>query len=716
MISLLLFAIAVTHAAVPEDTIVKTLDKSVPTLAKALNSSLPLLDQTQECECGAFTGYAVDAFKTYKNKADSCGSNTTCVDSVCQNAKTDASAKCMQFFYDSASNENKAIIDGLKTKCSAQKIDIVFGIGCNSTTTKKGFTVFAATTGNTPMYTVVKESYSGAQLVAGGRFHVTAYIDPKTKMEQSLQVVVNGSAVKLVVNFANQSLASVNNSIPCSNGFIHMLDSALVPPKSVSDTLKDLGQTALAGKFDLDSKAKVTVLVPTDNAVANFTQLGSLSTQGQGRVLETHEIQGVVYSSDLKNRSTETSLSKAPLRVHIDDGSVAFSVANQTAKSTVMKADVLTSSGVIHTINHVLVWESDPQLDPVDSIVVRPELSDFAEKILLVNATQDFKETLRKCAKCTVFAPTNDAFKGNLSGVDALAVLQYHVAKSAILSKDLKSLNRAESYLNNPAYVKLDGLSQSILITQVDDKEKKNHTYVRVQFGFPEKKEYATVVLADQKAANDTIIHEIDTILSIPANTTATATRGGFTTMVDLVTGLNLTHKLDDGYKKINNTGMKPYTLFVASNKRYNDADFEVTANTTSKVLNQATNGILSSVNLAYLANTKNKNGTRVGEAIVMLGGANYTVAFNNKSELTVGGHKVLQSNILTANGLVHVLDGVLGVENSNSSGLSAGVWAAIIVGGLAVLALLCYCFSQACKDDSTSAERRPFATLADQE
>jgi len=95
---------------------------------------------------------------------------------------------------------------------------------------------------------------------------------------------------------------------------------------------------------------------------------------------------------------------------------------------------------------------------------------------------------------------------------------------------------------------------------------------------------------------------------------------------------------------------------------------------------------------------------------ITMLSGRNVTAELKG-DDIYVAGWKVIETDILTANGVIHILEGAVGESSSSSSELSAGVLAAIIVGGVAFLGLLCYCFFMK-GEDGSDEETQPFARI----
>lgn len=131
--------------------------------------------------------------------------------------------------------------------------------------------------------------------------------------------------------------------------------------KDIVDTAVGAGQfktlTKLvtdAGLLDtLKSKGPFTVFAPTDAAFAKLP--ASLVKKITGdkelltQILTYHVIAGKVLSTDLKNGLNAKTVQGENLMVYIKGEKVKFN------KSSLVKADIGTSNGVIHVIDTVLL-------------------------------------------------------------------------------------------------------------------------------------------------------------------------------------------------------------------------------------------------------------------------------------------------------------------------------------------------------------------------
>lgn len=163
--------------------------------------------------------------------------------------------------------------------------------------------------------------------------------------------------------------------VAVSNGVVHIIDSVLTIPQSVSDTALLAGLTGLAGALvatdlveTIDTTPDVTIFAPTNSAFEQIgSALGELTPEQATAILGYHVINGsVAYSSLLENGSSVESSTGQPLNITIIDGEVFVNSAR------VVAADVLVANGVVHLIDGVLNPNSTalPNPDEDESVPV----------------------------------------------------------------------------------------------------------------------------------------------------------------------------------------------------------------------------------------------------------------------------------------------------------------------------------------------------------
>lgn len=263
----------------------------------------------------------------------------------------------------------------------------------------------------------------------------------------------------------------IATDITASNGVIHVIDSALIPPTdSVPDTQVSIVETAVAaGSFNtlvaalqatgLDStlantEDTFTVFAPTDEA---FAKLGDdtinallADPETLTDILLYHVLGGSVVNST-------TAISLAGTSVTTSNGdSVAVSVQGDELvinESIVIQADVQTSNGIIHAIDTVLL---PPAAEPVETPTAStPALAETGTLLDVARAAGNFTTLVAALEATgldgaighpgdlyTVFAPTDEAFaalgqttiNALLDDPDTLRdILLYHVIAGTVV-------------------------------------------------------------------------------------------------------------------------------------------------------------------------------------------------------------------------------------------------------------------------------------------
>lgn len=150
--------------------------------------------------------------------------------------------------------------------------------------------------------------------------------------------------------------------IECSNGVIHVIDAVIMPKDNIVETAIAEGFDTLVTAVlaaDLqgtlgDESAQFTVFAPTDAAFAklNSTYLTNLvenDTTNLTTILTYHVLADVVYSTDLSNNMSATTVEGTDIVITIVNETVYL---NDIAMVTV--ADIECSNGVIHVIDTVI--------------------------------------------------------------------------------------------------------------------------------------------------------------------------------------------------------------------------------------------------------------------------------------------------------------------------------------------------------------------------
>ncbi len=185
-----------------------------------------------------------------------------------------------------------------------------------------------------------------------------------------IQIGVSGETVTV------NGIAVTATDIEASNGVIHVIDGVLLPdamqPEAMEESLNDIVETAVAaGSFNtlaaaletaglvdtLKSEGPFTVFAPTDDAfAAALTELGItaeelLANPDLGGILTYHVVPGEVLAADvigLDGQSVAT-VNGADIVIGVEGGTVTINGIDVTT------TDILTSNGVIHILDGVLL-------------------------------------------------------------------------------------------------------------------------------------------------------------------------------------------------------------------------------------------------------------------------------------------------------------------------------------------------------------------------
>ncbi len=171
---------------------------------------------------------------------------------------------------------------------------------------------------------------------------------------REFRVTLDGGARVNGVSVAQTDIAA-------TNGVIHVLDGVLVPVRDNVDTTVGAGFSTLvqavqaAGLEDvLRGEGPFTVFAPTNEAFDDLPD-GTLEEllddpEALGRVLTYHVVSGRVFASDLEDGMEVSTVEGSTVRISLA-GTPMVNDAEITA------TDILTSNGVIHVIDAVLVPE-----------------------------------------------------------------------------------------------------------------------------------------------------------------------------------------------------------------------------------------------------------------------------------------------------------------------------------------------------------------------
>jgi uncharacterized surface protein with fasciclin (FAS1) repeats len=332
--------------------------------------------------------------------------------------------------------------------------------------------------------------------------------------------------------------------------------------------------------------------------------------------------------------TTVASANGATFGITLDGDSLMINDA------TVTRADIDASNGIIHEIDAVLTPPEDtdsvePDTGDMFSVIQADE--NFSTLTAALEATGLSTVLANTDQTYTLFAPTNAAFdalggdtvNALLADTDRLTnILLYHViSEQSIDSATAISLSGTSVASANSDLldISLDGAA-----LMIND---------------------ATVTRADINTSNG-LVHEIDTVLTPPADVDVVATLAGmpeYSTLVSLVQSADLADTLADA--------TKTYTLFAPTNDAFAALDAALLAGLA------ADEAALTTILLGHVVDgSVNASAATAldGGNVTTLSGAEWPVVVTTDGDLTVGGAEVIEADVTATNGIIHGIDAVL--------------------------------------------------------
>ena len=199
----------------------------------------------------------------------------------------------------------------------------------------------------------------------------------------------------------------------------------------------------------LKSDGPLTVFAPTDEAFAKLpkgTVQSLLKPENKAQlqaILKYHVVAGKLLAKDVTNASGAVTMNGQRLEFDSSRGKVMIDAAR------VVKPDIMTSNGVIHVIDTVMLPSSN-------NIVETASNAEKFNTLLTAAKEAGLADTLAKDGPFTVFAPTDEAFAklpaGTLESLlkpenrGKLAnILKYHVVSGRIYSTEALQVGKAHT-------------------------------------------------------------------------------------------------------------------------------------------------------------------------------------------------------------------------------------------------------------------------------
>jgi uncharacterized surface protein with fasciclin (FAS1) repeats len=373
----------------------------------------------------------------------------------------------------------------------------------------------------------------------------------------------------------------------------------------------------------LQGEGPFTLFAPSDQAFTDAgIDLAALDTV-EGKAALTDILLYHVVSGEVPSNAVTECMSTTA----VNGQTLAFTVGDEVMvnDATVTLADVGTSNGVIHVIDKVLSPTDSP-----NNIPRTAQCTGIHDSLVAAVIQAELLETLQGEGPFTLFAPTDQAFAD--AGID-LAALDTAEGKAALTDILLYHVVSGE--------VPSNAVTECMTTTAV------NGQTLAFTVGDGVMVNDATVTLADVGTSNG-VIHVIDKVLSptdSPNNIPRTAQCTGIhNSLVAAVIQAELLETLQ---------GEGPFTLFAPSDQAFTDAGIDLAALDTVEGKATLTDILLYHVYIGTISPTEISEGMQ----LQMANGDNTTFSLMTAD---VNGANITIPNVMTSNGIIHVIDQVL--------------------------------------------------------
>ena len=466
--------------------------------------------------------------------------------------------------------------------------------------------------------------------------HVVAGSVPSADVKDGMMATtVNGDKVKFTVSNGAVSVGAAQVTTPdvlASNGIIHVIDKVLMPPVDIPATAQTTGihNSLVAAVIQADLLATLqgqgpfTVFAPTDQAFTDAgIDLASLDTpagkQQLSDILLYHVVSAEVPAKNVSDCMLADAANGQPLSFSVGD-SVMVNDANVTI------ADVITSNGLIHVIDKVLMPTDSPRDIPRTA-----QCTGVHDSLVAGVIQAELLSTLQGPGPFTVFAPTDQAFID--AGIDLASldtpegkatlsdILLYHVVAGEVPAANVSECMSADAANGQPLAFTVDG---GVMVND------------------------ANVTIPDVMTSNG-IIHVIDKVLmpsDAPNDIPRTAQCTGIhNSLVAAVIQAELLETLQ---------GQGPFTVFAPTDQAFTDAGIDLASLDTPEG-----KAILSEI-LIYHVVAGNVPSSAVTECMSADAVNGQPLSFTVNGGVMVNDANVSLPDVATSNGVIHVIDKVL--------------------------------------------------------
>lgn len=395
--------------------------------------------------------------------------------------------------------------------------------------------------------------------------------------------------------------------------------------------------------------SQYTVFAPTEEAFAALPE-GALDrllsddfAPHLHDLLAYHALEGAVASSDISDGDAIAALNEETIAASVDAGGAI----TLNGGASVVTADVEASNGVVHVVDEVLLPKS--ATSNIAEVAVASGLDTLVALLGQVGLDSFVSDATKKL---TVFAPTEEAFAAlvadgfDASDDEAVAdLLRYHVVEGSVVTQwELLRDRDVVTVQGSPISVELEGTGWRKELKLNGD---------------------AGIAAADVLASNG-IVHVVNKVLMPPAPLTEdiVAVASGnedFSTLVAALAKADLVDVLQ---------GDGPFTVFAPTNQAFEQAGIVVEDLTKEELAPVLLYHVLAGRVLEddITSGVVQTNPLDPANLLVRV----FRSWWHNTQIRLNGDTRVISTDVLATNGVIHVIDDVL-LPPKNVVDLAAG-------------------------------------------
>jgi uncharacterized surface protein with fasciclin (FAS1) repeats len=446
---------------------------------------------------------------------------------------------------------------------------------------------------------------------------------------QGEELTIGVSNGDVTVNGANVVTADVE----AANGVVHLVDGVLVPEVDIVEqailtpATQTLVAAIIAGDLveTLKGDGPFTVFAPDNaafEALEDYTLAQLLDPANQEllqKVLTYHVVPGDIRAADLSDGATVTTVQGQELTIDLSSGQSPM--VNDAA---ITATDIVVSNGVIHLIDGVLL----PELDIVETAALTETTATLVDAV----AAAELVETLKGDGPFTVFAPTNEAF-------DELGEF---TLEQLLDPENQELLQKVLTYHVVPGDIRAEDLTDGGTVTTVEGSE------LTFDLSDDVRQVNGTDIIATDVVAQNGVIHLIDGVLTQNLDIVDVASTTESTqTLATAVAAAELVETLQ---------GDGPFTVFAPTNEAFEAVDDF----TLEQLLDPENQALLQEV-LTYHVVPGDIRAADLtdGATVTTVQGQELTIDLSGETPM-VNDADIIATDVVAANGVVHLIDGVL--------------------------------------------------------